>query len=32
LLAFYPLPNFNGDAGYNFQIPILRICLEITFP
>jgi hypothetical protein len=23
LLDFYPLPNFNGDAGYNFQIPIL---------
>jgi hypothetical protein len=23
LLDFYPLPNFNGDTGYNFQIPIL---------
>jgi len=23
LLDFYPLPNFNGDIGYNFQIPIL---------
>jgi len=23
LLNFYPLPNFNGNAGYNYQIPIL---------
>lgn len=23
LLSFYPLPNFDGNAGYNFQIPIL---------
>ena len=23
LLNFYPLPNFTGDAGYNYQIPIL---------
>jgi len=23
LLNLYPLPNFDGDAGYNFQIPIL---------
>ncbi len=23
LLSFYPLPNFAGDARYNFQIPIV---------
>jgi trimeric autotransporter adhesin len=23
LLSFYPLPNFNGNPGYNYQIPIL---------
>jgi hypothetical protein len=23
LLSFYPLPNFNGNTGYNYQIPIL---------
>ncbi|MGA2736595.1 MAG: carboxypeptidase regulatory-like domain-containing protein [Bryobacteraceae bacterium] len=23
LLSFYPLPNFTGNAGYNYQIPIL---------
>jgi hypothetical protein len=23
LLSFYPLPNFSGNTGYNFQIPIL---------
>ncbi len=23
LLKFYPLPNFNGGARYNYQIPIL---------
>jgi len=23
LLSFYPLPNFNGGTGYNYQIPIL---------
>jgi trimeric autotransporter adhesin len=23
LLSFYPLPNFTGSAGYNYQIPIL---------
>jgi trimeric autotransporter adhesin len=23
LLNFYPLPNFNGSAGYNYQIPIV---------
>jgi len=23
LLSLYPLPNFNGNAGYNYQIPIL---------
>jgi trimeric autotransporter adhesin len=22
LLSYYPLPNFNGNAGYNYQIPI----------
>jgi hypothetical protein len=23
LLSFYPLPNFKGNTGYNYQIPIL---------
>ncbi len=23
LLSFYPLPNFSGNPGYNYQIPIL---------
>ncbi len=23
LLNFYPLPNFGGDTGYNYQLPIL---------
>ena len=23
LLKFYPLPNFNGQARYNFQVPIV---------
>lgn len=23
LLSFYPLPNFGGTTGYNYQIPIL---------
>jgi len=23
LLSFYPLPNFNGNPAYNYQIPIL---------
>ncbi len=23
LLSFYPLPNFNGGTGYNYQLPIL---------
>jgi hypothetical protein len=23
LLSFYPLPNFGGNAAYNYQIPIL---------
>jgi trimeric autotransporter adhesin len=23
LLNFYPLPNFTGNAGYNYQVPIL---------
>ncbi|HYL38448.1 MAG TPA: carboxypeptidase regulatory-like domain-containing protein [Bryobacteraceae bacterium] len=23
LLRFYPLPNFNGNAPYNYQIPII---------
>ncbi len=23
LLSLYPLPNFTGNAGYNYQIPIL---------
>ena len=23
LLSFYPLPNFTGNTGYNYQIPIL---------
>ncbi len=24
LLSLYPLPNFTGNAGYNYQIPILN--------
>lgn len=24
LLNYYPLPNFDGNGGYNYQIPILR--------
>jgi hypothetical protein len=24
LLAFYPLPNFNGQARYNFQVPLVN--------
>jgi hypothetical protein len=23
LLSYYPLPNFAGNAGYNYQVPIL---------
>jgi hypothetical protein len=23
LLSFYPLPNFNGQARYNFQVPLV---------
>ncbi len=23
LLGYYPLPNFSGSAGYNYQIPII---------
>ncbi len=25
LLGLYPLPNFDGNAGYNYQIPIIDI-------
>jgi hypothetical protein len=25
LLSLYPLPNFDGNAGYNYQIPIVDI-------
>jgi len=24
LLKFYPLPNFNGQARYNFQVPLIN--------
>lgn len=24
LLNYYPLPNFNGNGGYNFQVPLLN--------
>ncbi|MEO5922570.1 MAG: TonB-dependent receptor [Bryobacteraceae bacterium] len=24
LLQFYPLPNFNGQARYNFQVPLIN--------
>ena len=25
LLALYPLPNFDGDSGYNYQVPLAGI-------